>query len=186
MRRNCFFTILLLMIGFASVPGLARPAQVLIIRHAEKLDDDNNHLSPRGRERAEALVGMFLGEDRFSKHGKPAAIFAASIGPDGSVRSIETVEPLSNALDLKTDSSFHSKDVEGIVDEIFKSEELNDRTVVICWSHDDIPELARAFGVTDPPKWHKETFDKVWSIEFDQNQKIDFKEFAQHLLPGDD
>ena len=52
----------------------AEPAQVIIIRHAEK-PDEGNELSLAGRERAAALAPYFLGETALLRFGPPVAIY---------------------------------------------------------------------------------------------------------------
>ena len=65
-----------LVLGLLSLSLHAAPAEVIVIRHAEKpRDKDDNHLSPAGRERAgrlpeflkqAALVG--ISADELKKH----------------------------------------------------------------------------------------------------------------------
>src|SRR4051812_2923021 len=79
----------------------SHPAQVIIIRHAEK-PDDGNELSLRGEERAAALVPYFLKTGELLKFKTPVAIYAQRPkDADSSLRSIETVKPLADALHLK-------------------------------------------------------------------------------------
>jgi broad specificity phosphatase PhoE len=81
--------------------ALAQPSQVILIRHAEK-PMSGNELSPQGRERAAALVPFFLGTDELLEFNTPAAIYAQSQKKEtSSIRSIETVKPLAEALQLR-------------------------------------------------------------------------------------
>ena len=62
-----------------SVPmSWATPAQVLLIRHGEKLTTGAD-LSPDGQKRAKLLVEYFKTNPDVTKFGKPVAIYAASI-----------------------------------------------------------------------------------------------------------
>ena len=75
--------------------GFAQPAQVIIIRHAEK-PDSGNGLSLKGMKRAAALVPYFLGTESLLKFGEPVAIYAqAQRHETSSIRPIETVRPLA-------------------------------------------------------------------------------------------
>jgi hypothetical protein len=65
---------LLIVLFFAS-SLLAEPAQVIIIRHAEK-PEDGNELSLEGRERAAALAPYFLANLDLLEFGPPVAIYA--------------------------------------------------------------------------------------------------------------
>jgi hypothetical protein len=41
------------------------------------------------------------------------------------------------------------------------------KTVLICWNHEEIPQLAAALGVTpEPPKWKGSVFDRVYVISY--------------------
>ena len=58
-----------------AAPLCAQPAQVILIRHAEK-PPTGNMLNTKGRERAAALVPYLLETDDLTKFGKPVAIYA--------------------------------------------------------------------------------------------------------------
>ena len=41
------------------------------------------------------------------------------------------------------------------------------KTVLVCWNHEDIPQLAAALGVTpEPPKWKSSVYDRVYVISY--------------------
>jgi len=63
---------------FAGAPtALAKPARVIVLRHAEKPAEENNvHLSPRGRLRAQAQVRLFSERLGINSTNPPAALFA--------------------------------------------------------------------------------------------------------------
>ncbi|HZE74330.1 MAG TPA: hypothetical protein VE091_03410, partial [Gemmatimonadales bacterium] len=45
------------------------------------------------------------------------------------------------------------------------------KTVLICWNHEEIPQLAAALGVTpEPPKWKGRVFDRVYVISYDHGK----------------
>jgi hypothetical protein len=164
----------------------AAPAQVLIIRHAEKpADDKGDHLSDQGRVRAAALPKLFTNDDRFTEFGTPVAIYAASpVRKKGSVRSIETVEPLAKQNGQTIITKFTSDDYKAAAKEILSTSAYSGKTVLIAWPNDEIPKLAKAFGVKKPGGWPKEVFDRVWKIRFKENTR-EFSNLPQKLLPGD-
>ena len=100
-----------LMFGWAAW-AQAMPAQVVIIRHAEKYEDPGQiHLSPKGRTRALALAELFQSEPRVLEFGRPAAIIAQSpTGKKPSRRCLETVAPLAFPL-METSAFFSEADV---------------------------------------------------------------------------
>ena len=166
--------------------AMAQPAQVIIIRHAEK-PSTGNELSLQGRERAAALVPYFLGTDELLEFKTPVAIYAqAQKKETSSVRSIETVKPLADALHLKVNESFTRDEYKSMVEEILQKKEYEGRTVLICWEHKVIPDMAAEFGaVNAPDKWKGEVFDRVWIITFRPNKKPLFTDWPQRLMYGD-
>ena len=161
---------------------LATPAQILIIRHAEK-PADGIHLSPEGEQRAAALVEYFEKNPDVTKYGTPAAIYA--IQPkddDSSVRSIETVTPLAKALGIAIKTPFNKDEVKDLAKEILADKNYDGKMVLICWDHKMIPELAKKLGVnTAPEKWPGSVFNQVWEIDYANDQVKAFKTFTQNL-----
>lgn len=160
----------------------ATPAQVLIIRHAEK-PEGGNGLSPIGMMRAKELVSFFTKSPEVLKFGPLAAIYAARPGKeDGSVRSIQTVTPLASAMKLPLHSQYTAGHYLQMVEEVMTNPDYQGKSVLICWEHHAIPEIARAFGAHDAPsKWHGHVFDRVWLIGFGQGGVVTFQEFQERL-----
>lgn len=163
----------------------AQPSQVLIIRHAEKpANDKDPHLSARGQERARALVGFFTTDPTVTQFGFPVAIYAgAPKHSDGSLRSIETVTPLANSLAMEINARFKSDEVSGLVDEILNDRQYEGKSVLVAWSHDEIPKMAFLFGAQSAPtRWSGKVFDRVWKITFTQKQSPKFEDLPQNIL----
>jgi len=74
-----------------------RPAQIILIRHAEKpADKSNPHLSPAGERRAGWLVSFITKDSAMTRLGLPVAIFATrTTSDDNGQRTQETVAPLA-------------------------------------------------------------------------------------------
>jgi hypothetical protein len=190
------------------------PDQVLIIRHGEKVgdpkkdDDGGRHLSISGSARAAALPSLFAvaqpqlscalvqkakefhGDYRqiplkgkASRFPTPNYIFATQRSKN-SKRPIETVTPLATALSLPLNDGFADKDaaIQKMTNAI-----LNDfpgRIILVCWHHGKIPDIAKALGISKPPKWDGKVFDRVWQITFPKG-KAALKDLPQELLFGD-
>jgi hypothetical protein len=72
-----------IVLALLSPPQAARPAQIILFRHAEKpADKANPHLSPEGARRARKLVGFLATNPVVNKYGKPVAIFATKTTKD--------------------------------------------------------------------------------------------------------
>ncbi|MBC7691149.1 MAG: hypothetical protein H7222_05220 [Methylotenera sp.] len=166
--------------------SLAAPAQVVILRHGEK-PDVGNDLSPQGYARAKGLVAFFQTSPLITKFGTPVALYAASpVHDDGSVRSIETLTPTSQALKLPLHTQFNKHQIPEMVREILGTSAYDNKTVIICLPHASIPETAHQFGaVHAPADWTQGAYDRVWILGFAHGQVTSFQDRPEHVLPGD-
>jgi hypothetical protein len=176
----------------------------------KKDDDGGRHLSIRGSARAAALPSLFVpptpqlacklhhhqdefvgeyqqiplkgGEPRFAT---PNFIFATQRSKH-SKRPIETVTPLSIALSLPINDGYADKDsdIKEMCAAILDDQAFSDKVVLICWHHGKIADVAKALGVTSPPKWDGKVFDRVWRITFPHG-KAKLEDLPQELLYGD-
>jgi hypothetical protein len=147
----------------------ARPAHIILIRHAEKpVDQSDPHLSPAGVTRAERLVSFIKTDPAMTALGTPVAIFATHTTKDGDgQRSQETVGPLGRALKLTVQTPVIGKDFAEIPKLLLENPAYAGKTVLICWNQEMIPALAGALGVKPkPPNWKAEVFDRVYVISY--------------------
>ncbi len=169
-----------------AAPARATPAQVVMIRHAEK-PAKGRDLDARGEERARALVGFFETNPVVTRYGTPAAIYAAApADSNDSRRSVETVTPLAKSLGLEIDEDYTKDRVKEMVRNVMANPAYEGRTVLICWEHKRIPGMARQFGwASAPGKWSGKVFDRAWIIDFAGGRAVSFQDVPQRLLPGD-
>jgi hypothetical protein len=173
----------------AAVPAAAAPAQVIIIRHGEK-PASGPDLDEQGYARAQALVDFFEHAPSVTRFGPPAAIYAMDPkDADGSQRPIETVTPLADALHLAIDADYKREKIPELVHDVMTNAAADGRTVLICWEHKAIPDIARAFGVASPPDWKGKVFDRAWVLTYkgtvEGSAVWDFADVPEHVLPGD-
>ena len=183
-----FFGFALLAISFWSPLAGAAPAEILVIRHAEKISDSEPGLSPKGFQRANALVDLFKKDPRLLDYGTPVAIFAGTAKhSDGSIRPLQTIQPLAKALGLTPRTDFESKDDTAMVASIMSNPAYNGKTVLICWPHQEIPDIAHALGMKKKkiPNWDGGTFDRVWKFTIDNGDVASFEDLPERALPGD-
>jgi len=164
----------------------AAPAQVIIIRHAEK-PPSGNELDARGWQRAQALVGFFETNTSVTRYGTPAAIYAMNPKkPGGSVRAIQTVTPLAEDLGLEIQHPYTKHELGKVVDAILTNHDYDRRMVLVCWEHGVIPDLVKAFGWDRAPDtWEDPIYDRAWILNFSGDKVVSFEDIPQHLLPGD-
>jgi hypothetical protein len=164
------------------------PAHILILRHAEKppASENSADLNAEGKARSEALPKLFArSDDRPEPFPAPDFIFATK-ETNKSRRPAETVAPLAKSLGLKVNSDYNDDDFDKLVHELFHNPKFAGKTVLICWHHKMIPEVAatlKAVGV--PDSWDSEVFDRVWQIDFDNDGKTTFADHPQQLMPKD-
>jgi len=176
--------------------------RIMLIRHAEKPDDDGrvsgvsaegtpdpHELTVRGWQRAGALVRFFAPHDeRFAdaRLATPHTIFASAVAKHSeSLRPEHTVLELATVLDLLLVLSHPKGDEAALVAAALSA----DGPVLIAWEHEAIPDIAnRLLGNTAscPQAWPGARFDLVWV--FDRRDESDVWSFAQVpqlLLSGD-
>lgn len=166
----------------------AQPREVLLIRHAEKLDDEGDiHLSPAGVKRANALPKLFQKpDDRPNPLPKPNFIFATKKSKHSN-RPVETVTPLAQALKLEIDHRFEDDEFPKLADELLSKDKYEGTVILICWHHGNIPYLAKKLKATDvPDKWKDSVFDKVWVLKYGREGTATLTKRHQGLLPGDE
>ena len=164
----------------------ARPAEIILLRHAEKPPDARNaNLSARGEQRAKAIPSLLTNSFVLLSNGLPFSIFAARTTPHGhSRRAEETIAPTARELHLPVRTPFAAADYARLAKELLTNKAYDGKTVVICWVHDYIPQLARALGVQHAPNWNGDMFDRVWIITYEGEHAL-LQNLPQHLLPGD-
>jgi broad specificity phosphatase PhoE len=163
MRKLLCLTVLFLAAPTPAQEAKTYPAHVLIIRHAEKPAGASANLSPKGQERARALHHLFKKSDgRPPALPKPDFIFATK-DSKSSRRPGETVAPLAKHLGLKVNEKYANGDFAKLAHALLHDPQYAGKTVLICWHHGTIPQLAPKLGAADAPRnWKSSAFDRVW------------------------
>jgi len=191
MRLGLLITMCMGWLLAVAITVQAMPAQVIIIRHAEKFEDRQKiHLNPHGLTRAKALAQFFQSDPRVLQYGVVAAIIAQRPSQKKrAVRCEETVEPLAQALGHKVLNRFAYGEVTELTEWLRASREWDAKSVLICAQHADIVPIAKALGVPQVRQlfWPHETYDRVWLVDFSpaDGQVTSFRDIPQRLLFGD-
>jgi len=167
--------------------GAGRPAVVILLRHAEKPGNEADAmLSDRGEARAQALVGFFTNAPARLDLGSPAALYACRVSKAGrGRRPRDTLLPLAGTLGLHIRTPYRAEDYESLASTVLRDESLEGKTVVICWTHSELPSLARALGIKPPvDPWKNRVYDRVWIIRYGGAEPR-VEDVPQRLLPGD-
>lgn len=143
-----------------------------------KLDqaDPGPYLSACGLQRSLALPDYFI-----KNFPVPCALFAQAADKlDASLRPIQTLAPTAMryaALYPKQADSFtaqtqHSADqVKSLAELLLSAKAYDGGTIIVCWSHGHITQLAKWLGVPHPPDWDSKVYNQVWVITWDQKTK---------------
>ena len=153
----------------------AGPSRIVLIRHGEEpRNAADPHLSKDGRARAKAFVDFMTHDPAMLRLGTPAAIFATATTKDNNgQRTQETVTPLASALRLPVLTPYHSKDYEKLAKRVLSDPSLAGKTVVICWNHEWLPQLAAALGVSpEPTGWKGKVYDLVYVITYKSRRAV--------------
>ena len=138
-RRFLFAVLLAVAASFAANPVFAQKA-VLVVRHAEKISDEDERLTEAGRTRAGRLAEML-------KKSGIAAIYSTD-----TERTIGTAQPLADGLGLKI-RIYEVKPVEGRFDftpfvERLRAE-VPDGVALVVGHSNSVPPILRALGCAD-------------------------------------
>jgi hypothetical protein len=173
---------------------------VFIIRHGEKPEglarginymgrDFETSLTPRGWERAGALVGLFApdGQPR-AGYARPDALVSPGYWPpdlNGSVdrRTFQTIQPLSELIGISPLLAFRETEGEQLVEWVRTTAA---KVVLICWEHSHIPRLGKLLApeATIPSRWPPDRFDVVWRFPRERS-RYGFEQLPELLLHDD-
>jgi broad specificity phosphatase PhoE len=174
---------------------------IMVIRHGEKpgravngvtIDGvpDEASLTPRGWQRAGALVGLFAPHQGrvYAELAQPQLLIAPAYASDPEDRRThQTIQPLSEELRLEISEPYE----EGHELKLgaFVSEQTAARIVLICWEHKRIPTIAEGIaGVVNardvPREWPASRFDLIWRFLREPAGYV-FSLVPQLLLPND-
>jgi hypothetical protein len=181
--------VLLFVLSFAAAvwaqTSAAPPATIYLIRHAEKLTDGREDLSPAGFARAALLPELFLpsrGNGRTAL-ARPDFLFATHASKKSN-RPVETITPLSAALHLPIDASIMNDDYSALAS-LLLSGKYAGKVVLVSWHHGKLPALAAALGAKPPyDPWPEQQFDRIWRIDYRDGRAI-LTDLPQQLMPGD-
>ena len=140
----------LLLLAFGSLRVHAERANLIFIRHGEKLDDGSPGLSKDGANRASWLAQCIGNLSSTSSSvafpaGPPTALLAPAIVPGKSTRGRDTLMPLGNVLRLPVDTSIEKTDHAGFV-ALADSLLVHGGTVLAAWEHSDIAPIVASYG----------------------------------------
>lgn len=182
MKKKALVLILILINLFFIDVTLAFPKEIVVVRHGDRLKQKESGptLTPKGIIRSMALAFYYL-----DKFGQPDFIFATNPSSmdskkGTSIRELQTVAPLANMMAEKfPDQGFPIMhpyldfEYEKLAKDVLNNANYNDKKILICWNHTQIPNLAKALGVSEPiKKWDRNDFDSVYVLKYNNEGKL--------------
>ena len=164
-------------------------ATIFVIRHAEK-PEIGSGLSAEGQARAQAYVRYFQSL-RPDSHPLHLDYLVAADDSEHSQRSRLTLEPLAQAIGLKPDLRFQSKQPEQLAQEL--QSRSHGENILICWHHREIPALLEALGaepgrLLPQGEWPSQQFGWMIELRYDLQGRLikgKSRRIKEHLMPGD-
>ena len=191
MRRGLVFLFACLILCGATLPALAVPKTVIILRHGEKENDFA--LCRIGVDRSLALAAQYLGQGArqslFAAGERPAAFFAITL------HTLELASPAAATWEMPV-VTFSSVPLPGIdltpqfnlrtqqaVGALMDDPRYDGKTVVMVWEHHHIADRKLELQFPDqkvtlrqllnldklpdvPDTWPGQTYDYFWIVEF--------------------
>ena len=140
------------------------PVLIFLMRHAEKpLDPRDPNLSDAGKARADAL-SRYIAEDAST----PDFLFASAASKH-SVRSIQTLTPLSEKLGLPINTGIADQDYQVLSGELLSDPKFAGKVVLICWHHGNLPGLALDLNAPEsdvPNPWDSGVFNLILKLDY--------------------
>jgi hypothetical protein len=162
----------------------ATPYKVIITRHGDKVPG-GFCLSLQGLERASSFVHYFSGLDTFQ--APPIThIFAAYIGgATPYIRPKQTCQPLADYLKIPLNLDYTPTQFTEVAKEVLTNPKYDNSSVLLCWEHDNIPNLIKALGADNPGVWDDDIFDQVYLLTYKNGKKPQVQKILQQLMYGD-
>ncbi|MBS0615606.1 MAG: histidine phosphatase family protein [Verrucomicrobia bacterium] len=160
---------------------MATPAQIIIVRHAEK-PPMGPGLSVEGQERAQALA-VFFQENPFTlEFGLPTAIYAFKAI---TKRGKETMIPLALQLRLLVHNEYTSTQPQMIAKDILNNPLYEGKMVLICWDHSHLPLLISALRGPNIPKPPGSRYDLIYKLTYSDPSAPHFCIGLENLMKDD-
>jgi len=190
-RRVQIFLFAFAILGGLTLPVLALPKTVIILRHGEKENDFA--LCKIGVDRSLALAAQYLGQGArqslFASGDKPAAILAITL------HTLELASPAAATWEMPV-TTFSAVPLPGVdpipqlnlrtqqaVGAVMDDPRYDGKTVVMVWEHHHIADKAMELKFPDqkvtlrqlfnldklpdvPDTWPGQTYDYFWVVEF--------------------
>jgi hypothetical protein len=173
-------TLILLALLACTTVAHAMPSKIILIRHGEEPNgDEGTELSEIGWARANGLPQL-LGNEGITR-----LIALKPHKKKGSIRSIQTLHPISQSLGLEVQTPYTRDEVSDLVEMLVNGRDYHGQVVLIAWQHETLATIANELGADAPAKWGAKVFDRCWVLKSKSGRITSFENLPQRLLTGD-
>ena len=161
---------------------MARPAEVLLMRHGHKSDNQaNTNLSVAGFQRALALATALP-----TCFGQIHHILTFVLNPSSgkNARSYQSAVPLAISTGTNIRILERSEgESEQLGREILRDPRYDKARIVVFWEHRHLPELAAGLGWSAMPAIANDDFDRLYQLVFSTTtERPSIRAFDQRRL----
>jgi hypothetical protein len=161
----------------SNTPG-GKNLEIVLIRHGEKLDGDNN-LSCQGFNRSVMLPAIL-----YSKFGPPAKIYIPAIESKAKttqLRMLQTITPLAVKYHVAINSRYNEEDYPNVANALLNEKGL----IVVAWDHKSIPFIVHQLVQNAALfKWPEDDFNTICVITF-KHGKATLTFDSEKIKPGE-
>lgn len=142
---------------------------LILIRHGEKVDNDEINLSDKGYKRADEIALYFSKQKNHNIKIPEIIIAMKQHDKNSSNRPYQTVHPLSKKLNLPIITDYTRDQIPELINLL---NSYKDKTVLICWEHKYLAKIASTL-LNKPLNWgfnpnsgkDSDVYDPIWIIE---------------------
>lgn len=177
---------------FLSTISFATPREIIVVRHADKLDqsDTGPALDPTGYFRAIKLAFYIL-----KNYGSPDFLVATNPNKKAdevsSIRELQTLAPLANELEknypqvkYKILDPYTVPEHAELAQYLLHNARFQNKLVVVSWDHHTIPALVKELGVSQKlPVWNRANFDSVYVLKYNAKGELASEQFLTNQYP---
>ena len=168
-------------VGLTSPAVMARPAEVLLMRHGHKTDNRaNTNLSMAGFQRALALATALP-----TCFGQIHHILTFVLNPSSgkNARSYQSAVPLAISTGTTIRILERSEgQSEELGRQILRNPTYGNSRIVVFWEHRHLPELAAGLGWSSMPPIDNDDFDRLYQLIYSTSDQPTVRAFDQRRL----
>jgi hypothetical protein len=134
--------------------------------------EDDPHLSALGEKRSKQLADWLPKQLLVFYPGLNMVddvVIIAAANSQQSVRPVETMTPLSAAINVPIEDSIADKQFDQVARELFTDDAYAGKVVIVCWHHGKIPHLLASLHAPAgdyPNPWGSRVYNLIVKLDY--------------------